>query len=55
VSSLNIIRMKKSRRLKWVGHGPRKAKVRNGCRTVPRNEGKRHLGRHEYKDRTILK
>jgi hypothetical protein len=45
-SSLNIIRMIKSRRMRWAGHLIRMGKTRNGYWIlVGKPEGKRPLGR----------
>jgi hypothetical protein len=45
-SSPNIIRMIKSRRMRWAGHVPRMGETRNTCRIlVGKPEGKRPLGR----------
>jgi hypothetical protein len=45
-SSLNMIRMIKSRRMRWVGHGARMEEKRNAYRIlVGKPEGKRPLGR----------
>jgi hypothetical protein len=45
-SSPSIIRMIKSRRMRWAGHVARMAEKRNGYRIlVGRSEGKRLLGR----------
>jgi hypothetical protein len=45
-SSLNIIRMIKSRRMRWVGHVARMRETRNAYRIlVGKPEGKRPLGR----------
>jgi hypothetical protein len=45
-SSPNIIRMIKSRRMKWSGHVARMGETRNACRTlVGKPEGNRPLGR----------
>jgi hypothetical protein len=44
-SSPNIIRMVKSRRMRWVGHVTRTAEMRNACKIlVGKPEGKRPLG-----------
>jgi hypothetical protein len=45
-SSPNIIRMIKSRRMRWAGHVARMGETRNACRIlVGKPEGKRPLGR----------
>jgi hypothetical protein len=45
-SSPNIIRMIKSRRMRWAGHVPRMGETRNAYRIlVGKPEGKRPLGR----------
>jgi hypothetical protein len=45
-SSPNIIRMIKSRRMRWAGHVTRMEAKRNACRVlVGKPEGKRYLGR----------
>jgi hypothetical protein len=45
-SSPSIIRMIKSRRMRWVGHVAQMGKKRNACRIlVGKPEGKRPLGR----------
>jgi transcription termination factor 2 len=45
-SSSSIIRMIKSRRLRWAGHVARMVEKRNACRKcVGKPEGKRPLGR----------
>jgi hypothetical protein len=45
-SSPNIIRMMKSRRMRWAGHVARRGEKRNACRIlVGKPEGKRPLGR----------
>jgi hypothetical protein len=45
-SSPNIIRMMKSRRMRWAGHVARKGETRNAYRIlVEKPEGKRPLGR----------
>jgi hypothetical protein len=45
-SSPNIIRIIKSRRMKWVDHVVRMGEKRNACRLlVGKPEGKRPLGR----------
>jgi hypothetical protein len=44
-SSPNIIRMIKSKRMKWAGHVPRMGEERNAYRVLMRKpEGKRPLG-----------
>jgi len=46
-SSLNIVRMIKSRRMRWVGHVARMGEERGVYRVlVGKPEGKRPLGRH---------
>jgi hypothetical protein len=45
-SSPNIIRMIKSRRMRWAGHVAQMRETRNACRIlVGKPEGKRPLGR----------
>jgi hypothetical protein len=45
-SSLNIIRMMKSKRVRWAGHAARMGETRNTYRIlVGKPEGKRPLGR----------
>ena len=45
--SPNIVRLKKSRRMRWVGHITRMGERRGVCRLlVGKSEGKRPLGRH---------
>jgi hypothetical protein len=44
-SSPYIIRMIKSRRMRWAGHVPRMGQTRNAYRFVGKPEGKRPLGR----------
>jgi hypothetical protein len=45
-SSPNIIRIIKSRRMRWAGHVTRMGEKRNACRLlVGKPEGKRPLGR----------
>jgi hypothetical protein len=45
-SSPNIIRMLKSRRMRWAGHGAQMGEKRNAYRIlVGKPEGKRPLGR----------
>jgi hypothetical protein len=45
-SSPNIIRMIKSRRMRWAGHVARMGETRNACRIlVGKPEGRRPLGR----------
>jgi hypothetical protein len=45
-SSLNIIRMIITRRIKWEGHVPRMGEIRNPYKiSVGKPEGKRELGR----------
>jgi hypothetical protein len=49
-SSPNIIRMKKSRRMRWAGHVARMGEKRNAYRIlVGKPEGKRPLGRPRYR------
>jgi hypothetical protein len=49
-SSPNIIRMIKSRRLRWAGHVARMGEKRNACKILVREpEGKRPLGRPRRK------
>jgi hypothetical protein len=45
-SSPNIVRVIKSRRMRWAGHGVR---MEEGCFKVGRPEGKRPLGRARRK------
>jgi hypothetical protein len=46
-TSLNIVRVIKSRRMRWAGHVARMGEGRNVYRVlVGRSEGKRPLGRH---------
>jgi hypothetical protein len=55
-SSPNIIRMIKSRRIRWAGHAARMGETRNAYRIlVGRPEGKRPLGRPRCSGWTILK
>jgi hypothetical protein len=55
-SSPSIIRMIKSRKMRWLGHVARMGEKRNSCRILGRNpEGKRPLGRPRHGGRTILK
>jgi hypothetical protein len=52
----NIIRMIKSRRMRWMGHLARMGEKRNAYRIlVGKPEGKRPLGRLDVGDRIILK
>jgi len=44
-SSINIIRVVKLRRMKWVAHIARMEKVRNSYIFVRKSEGKIQLGR----------
>jgi hypothetical protein len=44
-SSPNVIRMIKSRRMKWAGHVARMGKKRNAYRILGKPKGKRSLGR----------
>jgi hypothetical protein len=45
-SSPNIVRVKKSKRIKWAGHVARMGEKRGVCRVlVGKPEGKRPLGR----------
>jgi len=49
-SSLNIVRVIKSRRMKWAGHVARMGERRGICRVlIGRPEGKRPLGRRRCK------
>jgi hypothetical protein len=49
-SSPNIIRMIKSRRMRWVGHVARMGAKRNACRIlVGKPEGKKPLGRLRHR------
>jgi hypothetical protein len=49
-SSPNIIRLIKSRRVRWAGHVARMGKGRGACRIlVGRPHGKKRLGRPMYK------
>jgi hypothetical protein len=49
-SSANIIRMLKSRRMRWVGHVARMVEKRNAYRIlVGKPEGKRSLGRPRHR------
>jgi hypothetical protein len=49
-SSSDIIRMIKSRRMRWIGHVARKGEKRNSYRIwVGKPEGKRPLGRPRHK------
>jgi hypothetical protein len=49
-SSPNIIRMTKSRRIRWAGHVARIGTKRNACRIlVGKPERKRPLGRQRYR------
>jgi hypothetical protein len=49
-STLNIIRMIKSKRMGWVGHVVRIGETRNAYRTlVGKPEGKRPLGRPRHR------
>jgi hypothetical protein len=49
-SSPSIIRMIKSRRMRWTGHVERMGEKRNACRILVRKpEGKRPLGRPRRK------
>ena len=46
-TSLNIVRVIKSRRMRWAGHVARMGERRSAYRVlVGRSEGKRSLGRH---------
>jgi hypothetical protein len=55
-SSPSIIRIIKSRRMRWVGHVARMGEKRNACRILVRGpDGKRPLGRPRRKWWTILK
>jgi hypothetical protein len=52
----NIIRMIKSRRMRWAGHEVRMGAKRNACRIwVGKPEGKRPLGNQGEGGFTILK
>ena len=56
VYSPNIIRVIKSRRLRWVGHVARMGEMRNAYRVlVEKPEGRRPLGRRSLDVRIILK
>jgi hypothetical protein len=49
-SSPNVIRMIKSRRMRWAGHAARMGSTRNAYRMlVGKREGKRPLGRPRHK------
>jgi hypothetical protein len=49
-SSPSIIRIIKSRRIRWAGHVARMQEKRNACRLlVGMPEGKRLLGRHRWR------
>jgi hypothetical protein len=49
-SSPNIIRMIKSRRIRWAGHAAPVGETRNACRILVGNpEGKRPLGRPRHR------
>jgi hypothetical protein len=49
-SSPNIIRMMKSRRMRWAGHVARMGEKRNAYRIlVGKPEGRRPLGRARYR------
>jgi hypothetical protein len=49
-SSQSIIRMMKSRRMRWAGHVVRMVEKRNACRLlVGKPEGKRAVGRPRYR------
>jgi hypothetical protein len=55
-SSLNIIRVIKSRRMRWTRHVARIGEMRNVCEIlVGKPEGKRPLGRPGMGGRIILK
>jgi hypothetical protein len=55
-SSLNLIRMIKSRKMRWTGHVARMREKRNAYRILAgKPEGKRPLGRPEAGGWTILK
>jgi hypothetical protein len=55
-SSPNIIRVIKSRRLRWVGHVACMGEMRNAYRVlVEKPEGRRPLGRRSLDVRIILK
>ena len=48
--SSNIVRLKQSRRMGWVGHIARMGERRGVCRLlVGKTEGKRPLGRHRLR------
>jgi hypothetical protein len=48
--SPNIIRVIKSRRMRWAGHAARTREMGNvGSILVGKSEGKRQLGRHRYR------
>jgi hypothetical protein len=47
---VNVIRMIKSRRMRWSGHVTRMGEKRNACRIlVEKPEGKRPLGRPRHR------
>jgi hypothetical protein len=49
-SSPSIIRIIKSRRMRWAGHIARMGVKRNACRILVRNpQGKRRLGRPRHR------
>jgi hypothetical protein len=55
-SSLSIIRMLKSRRMRWAGHVAHMWYMRNACNIlVGKPEGKRPLGSRSVNGRIILK
>jgi hypothetical protein len=56
-SSSNIIRMIKSKRMRWTGHVARMGEKRNAYRIlVGKSEGKRPLGkpRHRWMDNVLM-
>jgi hypothetical protein len=55
-SSPNVIRMIKSRRIRWAGHVARITEKMNAYRIlVGRPEGKRQVGKPRHRCRIILK
>jgi hypothetical protein len=55
-SSPNIVRVIKSRRMRWAGHVARMGEKRGACRIlVGRPEGRHHLGDPGVDGRIILK
>jgi hypothetical protein len=48
-SSTNIIRMIKSRKMKWVGHVPPMAEMRNAYISVTKPQGQKPLGNPRYR------